>query len=61
MTGKEDEHLELFYKEGKTYWVPEDRTTGSNKITNFAMWEQALWVFSDIYTRCHPGRVAALI
>ena len=46
MTGEEDEHLELVYKEGKTYWVPEDRTTGSNKITNFAMWEQAFKVCS---------------
>ena len=50
--------MELICKNGKSYWTP---VTQSVVINNFAKWEQAFRIFSDIYTQHHPGKSPELI
>ena len=59
--GKEEDHrLEIISRGGSTYFVPvSDRD--NSVIGNFAKWEQAFRVFSNIYTRAHPQRATELI
>ena len=61
VSGEDDNRLELIYKQGKTYWVPVSSISQGNDITNFAHWEQAFRVYSNIYTRRHPDRASELI
>ena len=48
---EEDNRLELVIKGGHTYYVPASEST---EINNFARWEQAFWVYSNLYTRFFP-------
>ena len=44
---EEDGRMELIFKNGKSYWTPVSQTV---VINNFAKWEQAFRIFSDICT-----------
>ena len=56
---EEEDRLELVYKEVKAFWVP---SRGNGVVINsFSKWEQAFWVFSNIYTKQHPHRASKLI
>ena len=56
---EEESKLQLIIKNGQTFWVPLHE--GKHTINNFQKWEQAFRVYSDIYTRQHPGRASELI
>ena len=55
---EEDQRMQMIVKNGMTYWVPHH---DGPSINSFSRWEQAFRVFSDIYVRAHPNRVAELI
>ena len=55
---KEDGHLELTVKNGKTFWSPISEVVS---INCFNHWEQAFHIFSNIYTKAHPHRASELI
>ena len=55
---EEDGRLELIVRNGRTFWSP---VTESVTISNFARWEQAFRVFSNIYTRRFPQKAGELI
>ena len=63
ITREEDHRMELVSKGGNTYFVPvSDREIGPGSgISNFAKWEQAFRVFSNIYTKEYPGCSSELI
>ena len=50
--------MEMYVHNGKTYWMP---VTNVVNINNFAKWEQAFRVFSNIYCKANPHRSAELI
>ena len=59
---EEDNHLEMVFRGGggQMYWVPaKDRD--AQAIQNFNKWEQAFWVYLDIYLRRYPSRSTELI
>ena len=60
---EQDNRMEWVHQDGRTFLAPiTDRSRGSSSaINSFARWEQAFRVYSDIYTRAHPGRAAELI
>ena len=55
---QEDQRMEMVIKGGKTFYIPVSDTTD---ITNFARWEQAFRVYSNVYTRANPHRSSELI
>ena len=57
---EEETHLQMVYKNGHTYWVPE-ADSFAVVINNFSKWEQAFRVFSDVYCKAHPERSWELI
>ena len=50
--------MEMFVRNGKTFWMP---ASSSVNINNFAKWEQAFRVFSNIFCKENPHRAAELI
>ena len=55
---EEDGRMEMFVKNGRTYWAP---VSNSTNIHNFARWEQAFRVYSNIYCKINPNRAAEMI
>ena len=55
---KEDQWMQFVSRGGMSFFVPVNESSG---IHSFGKWEQAFRVFSDIYTRAHPGRSSELI
>ena len=55
---QEDQCLELVFQGGKSFYVPISETTN---VSNYARWEQAFCVYSNIYTKSHPQRSCELI
>ena len=51
--------LEIVQRAGQTFFVPSE--CDSVNISNFGRWEQAFWVYLNIYTKEHPDRAAELI
>ena len=57
-----DRMQQFVTKQGQTYWAPfMECEQNNNAITNYARWECAFRVFSNIYTRRFPHRSAELI
>ena len=54
----DDGRMELCIRNGKTFWMPAINTIA---INSFARWEQAFRVYSNIYCKSNPYRVAELI
>ena len=54
----DDTKLELVIRDGKGFWT---QTSESVTIKNFARWEQAFLVYSNIYTRAYPYKARELI
>ena len=57
---EDDTQMEIVNRGGQSYWVPvsdQENTT----INNFARWEQAFRVYSNVYTTFHPTRAGELI
>ena len=62
ISNEEDHRMEIVNKGGYTYFVPaSDRELSSNTINSLNRWEQAIRVFSNIYTKFFPDRVTELI
>ena len=57
---EKDGRIELVLKNGKAYWTPASDSVSVN-INNFAKWEQAFRIFSEVYTKAHPGKSGELI
>ena len=55
---EEDGRMELVIRNGKSFWTP---VSESVTISNFARWEQAFRVFSNVYTGAHPQKSGDLI
>ena len=55
---EEDQRMNLVMRDGKSFWVPVNEVTA---ITNFARWQQAFRVYTDIFARSNPFRSAELI
>ena len=53
-----DTRLELIVRNGRTFWAP---VTEAVTINNFAKWEQAFRIFSNVYNSYHPEKVCELI
>ena len=53
-----DTRLELIVCNGRTLWAPMAEAVS---INNFARWEQAFRIFSNVYTRYHPEKSSELI
>ena len=58
VVAEEDGRLEMYCKNGRTFWSPVSNTIS---INSFAKWEQAFRVFSNIYSKANPSRAAELI
>ena len=52
--------MELISRGGQTFFVSTSDKDTTN-ITSFSKWEQAFCIFSNVYTRRFPGKVAELI
>ena len=50
--------IEMYVKNGRLYWMPASNAININSI---ARWEQAFWVFSNIYCKVNPHHSAELI
>ena len=60
ITKVEDHRFELIVRGGNTYFSPvSDRD--STSITNFACWEQAFQIYSNMLTRAYPNKSSELI
>ena len=57
---EDDNKLQLVVKDGKIFHVP-NNSGDTGGITSIQRWEQALRVFSDIYSSAHPTRASELI
>ena len=57
-TVEEDGRMEMYCKNGRTFWSP---VTNAVTINGFAKWEQAFRVFSNIYSKANPSRASELI
>ena len=56
----DDNRMEMVNRDGRTFFVPAaDKETIS--ICNFARWEQAFRIYSNIYTAKYPGKAVELI
>ena len=55
---EEDHKMQMFSKNGETWWAPPERSV---VISSFQRWEQAFRVFSSIYTKQFPMRAAELV
>ena len=55
---EEDQRLEMVIHGGCTFYVPVNE---SPTVNGFAHWEQALRVYSNIYTKEHPHQSSELI
>ena len=56
----DDNRYEMIIREGRTYWVPAYNNEGT-AISKYNRWEQAFWVFLDVYVRAHPHRASELV
>ena len=57
---EDDTRMEMINSSGQSFWVlVTDRENTS--ISNFAKWEQAFRVYSNVYTAFHPARAGELI
>ena len=56
----DDSTYEMIVRDGKTYWVPASNYENTS-ISNYKCWEQAFWVYSDVYMRAHPQRAPELV
>ena len=54
----EETEMKMIMKAGRTYYVPVNE---GSAITGFNKWELAFRIFSNIYTKAHPGRASELI
>ena len=55
---EEDGRVQMLIRNGQTFFVPVQENTA---INSYGKWEQAFWVYSDIYTRANPHRAGELI
>ena len=55
---EEDNKLQMFSKNGETWWAPPEKGV---VISSFSKWEQAFRVFSSIYIKQFPLRAAELV
>ena len=57
---EEDHRLEMINKGGLTYWVPISDRELTN-INSYIRWEQAFWIYLNIYAKANPNRVTELL
>ena len=61
MQREEDHRMEIINRNGATFFVPVSDRETAGSIANFAKWEQAFCVFSNVYTGFFPERATELI
>ena len=54
----EPQKMEIVSKDGQMFWIP---ASDNYKINSFGRWEQAFWIFSNIYCKAHPHQASELL